>query len=186
MLSNIHSWVPIVKRMICAIEVISLYCYTIAIIDSSYEYELIWSQLPTNSFLSPRACESGLSYAKPVHNGLLIAAMNRTLNLLTLYWSQIYSILQLSCFAIYQMESILHHSGLLNPKSYLPWPRSCVCNKGWFVQVYSLDRTVIYPWLVIKLSPISLCVTRDTIVVWYWWHHISLGMNHWSCKALFG
>jgi hypothetical protein len=36
-----------------------------------------------------------------VHNGLMIAANDRTLNFTMLDWSQIYSILQLSCFAIY-------------------------------------------------------------------------------------
>jgi len=100
------------------IKVISSYCDTIAIGDISYRYELIWSQLSTNRFVSPKASESALSYTHRVRNGLMIAANDRTLNLTTLYWSQIYSILQLSCFAIYWMECILHHSGHMNPKSH--------------------------------------------------------------------
>jgi len=83
------------------IKVISSYCDTIAIGDISYCYELIRSQLSTNRFVSPRASESALSYTHRVRNGLMIAANDRTLHLTMLYWSQIYSILQLSCFAIY-------------------------------------------------------------------------------------
>jgi hypothetical protein len=100
------------------IKVMSSYCDTIAIGDISYRYELIGSQLSTNRFLSPRASESALSYTHRVRNGLMIAAIARTLNLTTLNWSQVYSILQLSCFAIFWTESILHHLGHMNRKSH--------------------------------------------------------------------
>ena len=83
------------------IKIISSYCDTIAIGDISYRYKLIQTQLTTNRFASARASESALSYTHRVRNSLMIAANDRTLNLTTLYWSQIYSILQLSCFAIY-------------------------------------------------------------------------------------
>jgi len=43
------------------IKVMSSYCDTIAIGDTSDEYELIWSQLSPNKFVSPRASESALS-----------------------------------------------------------------------------------------------------------------------------
>jgi len=102
------------------IKVMSLYCDTIAIGDISYRYEPIWSQLSTNRFVSPRASESALSYTHRVCNGLKVAANDRTLNLTTLYWSQIYSILQLSCFAIYWMENIPRHLGHINRKSHSP------------------------------------------------------------------
>jgi len=52
-------------------------------------------------FVSPRASDSGLSYTHWVRNGLTMAANDRSLNLTTLYWSQIYNTLQLSCFATY-------------------------------------------------------------------------------------
>jgi len=83
------------------IKVMSSYCDTIAIGDTSYKYELIRSQLSTNRFVSQRASESALSYTHWVRNGLMIAANNTTLNLTMLYWSQLYSTLLLSCFAIY-------------------------------------------------------------------------------------
>jgi len=110
------------------IKVMSSYCNTIAIGDTSYEYELIWSQLSTNRFVSPRASESALSYTHRVRNGLMIAANDRTLNLTTLYWSEIYSILQLSCFAIYWTESIRRHSGHMNRKSHSHQTKK-VCSK---------------------------------------------------------
>jgi hypothetical protein len=96
------------------IKVMSSYCDTIAVGNISYHYELILSQLSTNRFVSPSASESALSYTHLVCNGLIIVVNNRTLNLTTLYWSQIYSIVQLSCFAIYRMESILRHSEHMN------------------------------------------------------------------------
>jgi hypothetical protein len=100
------------------IKVMSSYCDTTAIGDTWYEYKLIWSQLSTNWFVSPRASESALSYTHRVHNSLMIVANDRTLNLTTLYWSQRYSILKLSCFAVYQTESILHHSEHTNRKCH--------------------------------------------------------------------
>jgi len=115
------------------IKVICLYCDTIAIGDTSYEYELIQSQLSTNRFVSPRASESALTYTHRVHIGLMIVANDRTLNLTMLYWRQIYSTLQLSCFAIYRTESIPCHSGHMNPRSHLPRPRKCGRTKGRFV-----------------------------------------------------
>jgi hypothetical protein len=102
------------------IKVICWNCDTMAIGDSLYKYELIWSQLWTNRFVSPRASESTLSYTHWVRNSLMIAANDRTLNLTMLYWSQMYSILQQSCFAIYWMESIPCHLGYMNRKSYSP------------------------------------------------------------------
>jgi len=101
-------------------EVMSSYCDTIPIGDTSYKYELIRSQFSRNRFMSPRASESALSYTHRVHNSLLIAANDRIFNLTKLYWSEIYSILQLSCIAIYWMESIPRHSGHMNRKSRLP------------------------------------------------------------------
>jgi hypothetical protein len=78
------------------IKVMSSYCDTIAIGNIAYCYKLIRSQLSTNRFVSPRASESALSYTHLVRNCLMIAANDRTLNLTTLYSSQIYSILQRS------------------------------------------------------------------------------------------
>ena len=115
------------------IKVMSSYCNTIVIGDTSYRYKLIWSQLSINRFVSPRARESALSYTHQVSNGLIIVVNDRTLNLTTLYWSQMYSILQLSCFAIYWAESIPCHSGHMNPKSYVLRPRRCGRSKGWLV-----------------------------------------------------
>ena len=66
------------------------------------------------------AKESALSYTHEVRNGLMIEANDRTINSTMLYWSQIYSILQVSCFAIYWTDSIPHHSGHMNRKSHLP------------------------------------------------------------------
>jgi len=100
------------------IKVMSSYCDTIAIGDISYRYELIGSQLSTNRFVSPRASESALSYTHQVRNGLMIAANDRILNLTMLYWSQIYIILQLSCFAIYWAENIPRHWWHMNHKSH--------------------------------------------------------------------
>jgi len=88
------------------IKVMSSYCNTVAIGDISYRYKPIWRQLSTNRFVSPTASVSALSYTHRVHNVLMVAANDRTLDLTTLYWSQLYSILQLSCFAIYWTESI--------------------------------------------------------------------------------
>jgi len=118
--------------IIYVIKVISSYCDTIAIGDTSYEYEPIWSQLSTN-ILSPWASESALSYTHRVCNSLMIVANDRTLNLTMLYWSQIYSILQMSCFAIYWTESIPRHPGHMNPSSHLPRQRMGGQTKGWFV-----------------------------------------------------
>jgi len=115
------------------IKVMSSYCDTTAIGDTSYAYELIWSQLSTNRFVSPRASERALSYTHRVRNGLIIAANDRTLSLTALYWNQIYSILHQSYFAIYQMGSIPHHSGHMNPRSHLPRPGKGGRTKGWFV-----------------------------------------------------
>jgi len=155
------------------IKVMSSYCDTIANGDTSYGYELIWSRWSTNKFVSPRAHESALSYTHRVRNGSLIAANNRTINLTTLYWSQIYSILQLSWFAIYWAESIPRHSGHMNPRSHLPRPRKFGRTKGWFGQVHPGDWALIYWLLVIELCPIWLCMSLDAIVFWHWRHLIS-------------
>jgi len=153
-------------------------CDTIAISNTLYGYELIWCQLSTNRFVSQRASESALSYTHQVHNGLRIAANDRTLNLTMLHWSQIYSDLRLSSFAIYQTECILRHSGHVNPKCYSPKHRQCGRTKGWLVLLHPVNRTPIY-WVVVNdLSLIWSCISRDAMVVWYWQHLISLGVNH--------
>ena len=156
------------------------YSDSIAIGNTSYGYELIQSQLSTNRFVSPRAGESALSYTHWVHNGLMIPANDRSLNWTTLYWSQIYSYLQLSCFAIYQMESIPRRSAHMSPRSWLPRPRTCGRTRGWFGYVHSVDWAPIYRLLVIDLSLIWLCISDDVIMLWCWQHLISLRMNHWS------
>jgi len=115
------------------IKVMSSYYDIIAIGDTFYVYELIRSQLSTNRFMSPTASESAPSYTHRVRNGSMITANDRTLNLTTLYWSQIYSILQLSCFAIYGTESIPRHSVYINPRSHMPRPRKCGQTKSSFV-----------------------------------------------------
>ena len=150
------------------IKVQSSYCDTIAIGDTLYRFELRWSQSSTNRFLSPKASESTLSHTHRVCNSLMIAANDRTHNLTMLYWSQMYSILQLSWFPIYWTESIPRHSGHINPKYYFPWPRRCGWNESWFVSVHSVNRTPIYRWLVTILSHIWLCISWDAVVVWYW------------------
>jgi hypothetical protein len=86
--STIDGQVLTLRSISYVIKVICSYCDTIAIGDTLYEYELIWSQLSTNSFGSPRASESALSYNHRVRNGLMIVANNWTLNLTSLYWSQ--------------------------------------------------------------------------------------------------
>jgi len=171
--STIDGWVLTPMSINYVIKVMSSYCDTIAIGDTSYRYELIWSQLSTNRLMSPRASESALSYTHRVRNRLMIAANNRTLNLTMLYWSQIYRILQLSWFAIHWTESIPHHSGHMNPRSQLPRPRKCGWTKGWYVEVHSVDWAPIYWLLVIDLSPIWLRISRDAILFWYWPHLIS-------------
>jgi len=128
--STIDSWVLTPRGINYVIKVMCSDCDTIDIGDTSYGSDLIWSQISTTRFVSPRANESALSYTHWVRNGSTIAANNRTLNLTTLYWSQIYSDLQQCSFAIYQMECILHHSGHMNPKSYLPKHRECGQTKG--------------------------------------------------------
>jgi len=115
------------------IKVMSSDCNTIAIGDASWSYKHIWSQLSTNRFVSPRASDSALSYTHRVHNGLMIAANDRTPYMTTHYWSQIYSILQLSWFAIDWMESIPRHSGDMNPRFHSPRARKCGRTEGWFV-----------------------------------------------------
>jgi len=169
-------------------KVICSYCDTIAIGDTSYEYQLIWSQSSLNKFVSPGPNGRALSYTHRILIGLMITVNDRTLNLTTLYWCQIYSILQLSCFAIYQMESIPCHSGHMNPRSHLPRPGKCGQTKGWFVYVHSVDWAPIYWSLVIDLSSIWLCISWDAIVFWHWQHLISWGINHWTWvnSCLFG
>jgi len=115
------------------INVMCLYCDTFAICDTWYRYKLIWSRLSTNRFVSPRASERALSYTHQVRNSLTITVNTRSLNVTTLYWRQIYSNLQLSCLAINWMENILRHSEHMNPNAYMPRPRRCGQNRGWFV-----------------------------------------------------
>jgi len=109
--STIDDWVVTPRSTNYVMKIMSSYCNEIAIGNSSYEYELIWYQLSTHRFLPPRASESALSYTHRVRNGLKIPANDRTLTLTKLYWSKMYSILQLSWSAIFWMESIPHHSG---------------------------------------------------------------------------
>jgi len=94
------------------------------------------------------------------------------------YYSQIYSNLRLSSFAICWTESILCHSGHMNHKSNLPRLRRCGRSKGWFRSVHLVDRAPIYRSLVTGWSPVWLCISRDAMVVWYWQHPTSSGMNH--------
>jgi len=131
--STIDSRVLTPRSINYVIMVMCSYCDTIAIGDTSYGYELIWSQLSTNRVVSPRASESALSYSHQVRNGLTIAANDRTLNLSMLHCSQIYSDLHMSRFAINRTECILRPSGHINPKSYSPNHRQCGQAKGWFV-----------------------------------------------------
>ena len=121
------------KSINYVIKVMHLYCDTISIGNTLYRYELIWSWLSTTRSMSSWARESTFSYTHKVCNGLTIAANYRSLNLTTLYWSEIYSNLPLSCFAIHWMESILCHSAHMNHMSYLAQPRRCGWNKGGFV-----------------------------------------------------
>jgi len=121
------------KSTFYVIQVMCSYCDTIAISDILYEFELFWSQLSMDGFMSPRASESAPSYTHRVRDGLMIAANNRTINLTMLYWSQIYSILQLIYCAIYRTENIPCHSGPMIPTSHLPRPRLCGWTKGWFI-----------------------------------------------------
>jgi len=102
------------------IKILRSYCDTIAIGDTKYRYEFIWTQLSTNRFMSPRASESALSDTHQVSNGLMIAANNRSLKWTILYWSLIYCHLQLSCLAIYWTQSVLCHSAHMNPNFNSP------------------------------------------------------------------
>jgi hypothetical protein len=86
-------------------------CDLMGIGDTSYRYEFMWCQLSTNWFVSPRASENTLWCTQWIHSGFTIAAYDRSLNLTALNWSHIYGYLQLSCFAIYQMDSIPYHLG---------------------------------------------------------------------------
>jgi len=147
--------------------VICSYCDTIAIGDTSYEHELLWSQLSLNKFVSPRPNGSALSYTHRVLMGLMITANDRTLNLTTFHWRQIYSSVQLDCFAIYRTESIPCHSGHINPRCHLPRPGKCGRTKGLFLSVHSVDWAQIYWWMVIDSSPIWLCISWDAIVFWH-------------------
>jgi len=131
--STIDSHVLTHRSFIYVIKVICSSCDIIAIGNTSYGYELIWSQLSTNSFTSPRASESALSYTHRVRNSLTILANDKILNVTPVYWSQTYSDLQRSTFAIYSTEGIPHHSRPTNPMSYLPRYRKYGRNKGWIV-----------------------------------------------------
>jgi hypothetical protein len=66
------------------IKVICSYCDTIAIGNTLFESHLVWSQSSTNRCVSPRGSESALSNTHRVRNSFMIAASNRTLNLLCL------------------------------------------------------------------------------------------------------
>ena len=121
----------------------------------------IWSQLSTNRFVSPRGSESALWYTHRVRNGLMTAANDRTLNLTTLYWSQIYSILQLSCFAIYWTESIPRHSGRTNRKSHSHqtkkvWSKEGLIRTSPFGRL-GYDISIIGYWLI---SYMTLHISR--------------------------
>jgi hypothetical protein len=177
---TINFWVPTRRSINYIVKVLCSDCDTFAICNTLYRYKFIWSQLSTNRFVSPRASESALSYTHWVHNNLTIMANNWSLNHPMYYWSQIYRNIQPSCFAIYWMENILRHSGHMNPNSYLPRPRRCGWNWGWLIHIHSLDRTPIYQLLVSNVSHIWLCICGDALMLWYWWHLISLGMNHCS------
>jgi hypothetical protein len=133
--STIHGWFLTPMSINYVIKVMGSYCDTIAIGDISSHYELIWSQLSTNWYLSPFASESALSHTHRVCNGVMIAANNSPLNFTTLYWGQIYRVQQLCCFAIYRMESILRHSG---PMSKSPSPQTKeMWSKWWLIYTTS-------------------------------------------------
>jgi len=99
--STVDRRVQTLRSINYVITVFSSEWDNIAIGDILSKYELIRSQLSTNRFVSPRGGDSALSYSHRVRNDFMIAANDKTLNLTTLNWSHIYSILQLSCFAIY-------------------------------------------------------------------------------------
>jgi len=118
--STIDRWVLTPRSINYINKVTCSSCNAIAIGDTLYTYELIRTQLPTNRFMSPAASESALSYNPWVRNHLTIVAKDRSVHLTMLYWSQIFSNLQLSWFAIYGMESIPCHLGYINRKSHSP------------------------------------------------------------------
>jgi len=128
--TTINSWVLTSRSINYVMKVMCMYCDTIAIVDTSFGYELIWCQSSTIRFMSPRASENALSYTHRVRNGITIAANDRTLNLTTLYWCQICCDLQLPSFVKYQPESIQRHSGHMNRKSYSPIHKECGRTKG--------------------------------------------------------
>jgi len=134
-----HWWSSSNSRSInYVIKAMWSYCDTIAIGDTSYRHELIRSPLSTNRFVSPRSSESALSYTHRKHNGVTIASNDRTLNLTTLHWRHIYINLQLSSFAIYQMESIPRHSG---PMSWVLFAHAqWVCLKYELIRISPFGR----------------------------------------------
>jgi len=164
--STIHSPVPTHSSTNHVIKEMCRYCDTFALGHTMYRYELIRSQLSTNISMSPRASEGGLSYTHWVCYGLTIAANNRFLNLTTLYWSLIYSNLQLCYFGIYWMESMLCHSGHINPKPDSPSPKSCSWNTGSFVWFHSVNSALIYFLIVTNISLKWLYISRDAMLVW--------------------
>jgi hypothetical protein len=159
-------------------------CNTIVLGNFLYTYKLMRSLLSTNRFLSPRPSESSPSYTHRVHNTWTVAVNHRTLDLTKLCWSHIYSDLPLSCFAIYQNESILCHLGHMNPESYVPRQRQSSRTMGSILYVDSVSCPPLYEWFVNNTSAIWLFISRDAMVVWYWEHPISFGLTHCSISEL--
>ena len=159
--STIDSWVLTPESTNYVIKVLWSYCDTIAIGDTSYRYELIRSQLSTNRFVSPRASESALSYTHRVCIGLMIAANDWTLNLTTLYWSQIYSNLQLSCFAIYRTESIPHPLRTYESQVLFAQNKK-VCSKWGLIGISPFSRLGPDIWIICfrLISYITLHISR--------------------------
>jgi len=90
-----------------------------------------------------------------------------------LHWRQIYSDLQLSCFAIYWTQSIPRHLGHMNPRSYSSRPTMCGRNNGAFVSVHSAERAPIYRLFFTSLSPyIPLQISRCHVGPILTTHHL--------------
>ena len=155
------------------LKVMSSYCDTIAIGDTSYGYDLIWSQLSKNWFLSPRASESALSYTHRVCIGWMIAANDRTLNLTMIYWSQIYTILQLSCFPYIERRVSRATQDIWIQGHTCPDQESVVKLRVDSYKSIWLTRLRYIDYWLSALSSIWLCISWDAIIFWYWWHLIS-------------
>jgi hypothetical protein len=156
------------------IKIICLKCNIIAICDTLYEYELIRSQLWTSRFLSPSASESAHRYTHRVSNCFIIAANARTGNFTMLYLSQMYSILQLRCFAINWTESILHHLGHKNRESHSPQTKKVWSTLGLTrISSFGRQRTDWFSIAYWHISYMTLHITRCHHVLMLTTTHLS-------------